>query len=137
MNLEKVVPTLDELVDHFRAQAKRKGLPSRYWIVESHKHKKDKVEPKIEMVTTLAQDLKRAEAEVKEMKQKGEALPVDDTITSLKPQALKKRKRTRTRQIIRYRATATLRRPRKTKKQRNNKTGVSKPKKLKGWEYYK
>ena len=117
MNLEKVVPTLDELVDHFRAQAKWKGPPPRYWIVESHKHKKDKVEPKIEMVTPLAQDLKRAEAEVKEMKQKGEALPVDDTITSLKPQTMKKRKR--------------------TKKQRNYKTGVSKPKKLKGWEYYK
>ena len=91
MNRELVVPTLDELVDHFRAQANWKGPPPRYWVVESHKNKKEKVEPKIEMVTPLAQEIKRAEAEVKEMIKRGDPLPVDNTIISLEPQRLKKR----------------------------------------------
>ena len=120
MNLEKVVPTLEELVDHFRAQAKWKGPPPRYWIVESHKHKKEKGEPKIEMVTRLAQDLKRAEAEVKEMKQRGEAMPVDDTITSLKAQTTKRKKPTK--------KQSKCRKPRKK---------VNKPKKVRDWEKYK
>ena len=79
--------------------------------MESHNHKKEKVEPKIEMVTPLAQEIKRTEAEVKEMKRRGDPLPVDETITTLTPQTSKKRK---------------------------NVQGPKKGgKKLKGWEKYK
>lgn len=50
MNLESKVPSVQELEDHFRAQAKWKGPPPGYWIVDQ-KGKGEKVEPKIELVS--------------------------------------------------------------------------------------
>lgn len=73
MNLESKVPSVQELEDHFRAQAKWKGPPPGYWIVDQ-KGKGEKVEPKIELVSPIAQELKRAESQVKQMKRKGQPI---------------------------------------------------------------
>ena len=132
MNLEKVVPSLDELVDHFRAQATWKGPPPPYWIVKSHKNKKEIVEPKIEFVSPLAQEIKRAESEVKDMKKRGEPLPVNDTIVRLKSQSVKKINKTRGKK-----KTYTRKRNGKSKTNKLKKGRVIKTKKLKGWKKYK
>jgi hypothetical protein len=88
MNFESKVPTVKELVEHFRAQANWKGPPPRYWIV-AQKGKGGKVEPKIEMVTPIAQELKRATSDVKRMKREGESMPEEPIVTPLKPQRMR------------------------------------------------
>lgn len=87
MNLESKVHTVQELEDHFRAQAKWKGPHPGYWIVDQ-KGKGGKVEPKIELVSPIAQELKRAESQVKQMKRKGQPMPHEPIVVKLKAQKL-------------------------------------------------
>lgn len=88
MNLESKVPSVQELEDHFRAQAKWKGLPPGYWIVDQ----KGKGE-KIELVSPIAQELKRAESQVKQMKRKGQPMPHEPIVVKLKAQKLSREAR--------------------------------------------
>uniref|UniRef100_K1QR21 Uncharacterized protein n=1 Tax=Magallana gigas TaxID=29159 RepID=K1QR21_MAGGI len=81
MNLESKVPSVQELEDHFRAQAKWKGPPPGYWIVDQ-KGKGEKVELKIELVSPIAQELKRAESQVKQMKRKGQPMPHEPIVVT-------------------------------------------------------
>ena len=52
-----------------------------------------RVEPKIEFVSPIAQDLKRAESQLKDMKKEGEVIPREVIVTKLKPQSKRKTKR--------------------------------------------
>lgn len=92
MNLESKVPSVQELEDHFRAQAKWKGPPPGYWIVDQ-KGKGEHVEPKIELVSPIAQELKRAESQVKQMKRKGQPMPNEPIVVKLKAQKLSREAR--------------------------------------------
>lgn len=74
---------MEELKDHFRAQANWKGHPSRYW---------DKVESRI-YSSPIAQELKRAESDVKRMKKEGQPMPREPILTRLKPQHMPSGKR--------------------------------------------
>lgn len=78
MNLESKVPSVQELEDHFRAQAKWKGPPPGYWIVDQ-KGKGENVEPKIELV--------------KQMKRKGQPMPNEPIVVKLKAQKLSREAR--------------------------------------------
>ena len=84
------MPTVREWEDHFRAQANYTSPPPKYWIV-NQKGEGTRVEPKLEMVSPIAQDVKRAESELIEMKKEGEPIPKEPIVTRLKPQKMKKK----------------------------------------------
>jgi hypothetical protein len=46
---------------------------------------RDKVEPKIEVVSPIAQELKRAESDVKRLKEEGKPMPHEPTFICFKP----------------------------------------------------
>jgi hypothetical protein len=86
-NLESKVPTVEELVEHFRVQANWKGPPPRYWIV-SQKGIGDKIELKIEVVSPVAQELIRVESDVKRLREEGKAMPHESIFIRFKPQCM-------------------------------------------------
>jgi hypothetical protein len=49
---------------------------------------RDKVEPKIEVVSPIAQKLKRAESDVKRLKEEGKPMPHEPTFIYFKPQSM-------------------------------------------------
>lgn len=57
------------------------------------KGKGEKVEPKIELVSPIAQELKRAELQVKQMKRKGQPMPHEPIVVKLKAQKLSREAR--------------------------------------------
>lgn len=64
------------------------------WLLDrGPERERGKVEPKIELVSPIAQELKRAESQVKQMKRKGQPMPNEPIVVKLKAQKLSREAR--------------------------------------------
>ena len=88
----KRVPTVEDWTNHYRAQVNWQHPAPSFWLVPQTGGG-GRVEPKIEFVSPIAQDLKRAESQLKDMKKEGEVIPREVIVTKLKPQSKRKTKR--------------------------------------------